>query len=47
MFRPDWPIVTIITAPGGVRLSPWITDTEASIAAFGLRQDPTVMRFFG
>ncbi len=47
MFRPDWPIVTIITAPGGVWLSTWITEIEASIAACGLRQDPTVMLFSG
>jgi len=47
MFRPDWPIVTIITAPGGVWLSPWITVIEASIAACGLRHHPAVMRFSG
>ncbi len=28
MFRPDRPIVTIITAPGGVWLSPWTTETR-------------------
>ncbi len=54
MFTPDWPIVTIITAPGGLWLSPWGPEVRRLTSPMRRRsallacgKDPTVMRFLG
>jgi len=45
--RPDWPIVTIITAPGGVRLSPWITDMRRRSPLVGCGKTRPLCGFSG